>query len=549
MNVLKLGTTVQEIGRAREIIGIAVKYGFNDWVTKNGLGKLLISKKRLARIEKYTKWERMRMAVEELGPTFIKFGQLLADRPDVVPEELRTEFKKLQDEAVPMPDELAIAEIEKNLGHPVSEMFREFDYRRLASASVAQTYRATLVTGENVCVKIQRPGIDKKINLDLSLIRYFVARSQRSNPELDAINLMGVVNEFGRTINKELDFRHEAANVVRFSHCFKDDPDIYVPKVFHEFTTQKILVEEFIEGIKVSEMGPLLTSGSDPVDLAKKSLRLVFEQIFTHGFFHADPHPGNIFIKDKNIIAFIDYGMMGTIRPEHLEFLGKYVLGYLKRDAHELTEALLLLSGKRSFRRFKDLEFQISDMLAHYKYLTIDEMDFGKVMNESIDIIVRYGLRIPASIYLLIKALITIERVAVTLFPEIDFANEMRPYALELIAKEYSVKHFAEEVFESIKEYYKLIMELPSDLNEIIHKVKDGQFKTMIELKGFDPLVEQIDHASNRVSISIVIASLIIGASIISQWPTTRWLGTIVFLLAGFFGLLLLFRLFRRNRF
>jgi ubiquinone biosynthesis protein len=398
-------------------------------------------------------------------------------------------------------------------------------------------------------VKVQRPGIDKKINLDLNLMRYFAARSQRNNPEMEAINLVGVVEEFGKTINKELDFRHEAANVIRFRHCFEGDPDIYVPKVYQEFTTEKILVEEFIEGIKVSELETLLSSGSDPVELAKKALRLVFEQIFTHGFFHADPHPGNIFIKDKHVIAFIDYGMMGTIRPEHLQFLGKYVLGYIKHDAHDLTEALLLLSGKRNFRRFKDLEFQIADMLAHYKYLSIDEMDFGKVMNESIDIIVGYGLRIPASIYLLVKALITIERVAVELYPEIDFAKEMKPYAIKLIEQQYSPVRLAEEVFESLKEYYKLIRELPSDLNEIIYKVKEGRFKTMIELKGFDPLTEQIDQASNRVSIAIVVASLIIGASIISQWQNVRWIGTIVFFLAGIFGFLLIFRLFRRNKF
>jgi ubiquinone biosynthesis protein len=276
---------------------------------------------------------------------------------------------------------------------------------------------------------------------------------------------------------------------------------------------------------------------------------LVFEQVFTHGFFHADPHPGNIFIKDKHVISFIDYGMMGTVRPEHLHFLGKYLLGYIKRDAHELTEALLLLSGKRNFRRFKDLEFQIADMFAHYKYLSIEEMDFGKVMNESIDIIVGYGLRIPPTIYLLVKALITIERVAVTLYPEIDFATEMKPYAVKLLKQQYSPKRLAEEVFESIREYYKLVMELPSDLNEIIHKVKEGRFKTMIELKGFEPLTEQIDHASNRISIAIVTASLIIGASIISQWANIRWIGIIIFFLAGMFGFILLFRLFRRNRF
>jgi ubiquinone biosynthesis protein len=549
VNVLKIGATVGEIGRAREIIGVAVKYGFNDWVTKSGMAKLLVSKKRLARIESYSKWERIRMAIEELGPTFIKFGQILADRPDVVPEELRAELRKLQDEAVPMPDDVAIAEIEKSLGHSVKELFRDFDTHCLASASVAQTYRATLLNGEPVCVKVRRTGIEKKIAQDLILMRYFTARSQRNNPEMEAINVVGVIDEFGRTINKELDFRHEAANVIRFRHNFEGDPDIYVPRVYQEFTTEKVLVEEFIEGIKVSEMEKLLASGSDPVLIAKNGLRLVFDQIFTHGFFHADPHPGNIFIKDKNQVAFIDYGMMGTVRPEHLQFLGKYLLGYLKRDAHEITESLLLLSGRRNFRRFKDLEFQISDMLAHYKYLSIDEMDFGKVMNESIDIIVRYGLRIPPNIYLLVKALITIERVAVTLYPEIDFAKEMQPYAIELIKQQYNPRKLAEEVFDSIREYYKLLMELPSDLNEIISKIKEGRFKTMIELRGFEPLSEHIDRSSNRISIAIVIAALIIGASIISRYPDTRWIGTIVFCMAGIFGFLLIIRLFRRNHF
>jgi ubiquinone biosynthesis protein len=336
--------------------------------------------------------------------------------------------------------------------------------------------------------------------------------------------------------------------VIRFRHNFEGEPDIYVPRVFQEFTTERILVEEFVRGIKVSEMESLRAKDHDPVELARKSLKLVFMQIFNHGFFHADPHPGNIFIKEGDVISFIDYGMMGTLRPEHLQFLGKYVLGYLDRDAHEITEALLLLSGKRSFSRFKDLEFQISDMLAHYKYLSIHEMDFGKVMNESVDIIVRYGLRIPPSIYLLVKSLITIERVAVTLHPEIDFAKEMQPFALELIRKQYDVKQIAREVFDAVKEYYKLIMEFPSDINEIIYKIKEGRFKTMIEVKGFEPLSEHIDVASNRISIAIVLAALIIGASFMSHYAQTKWMGIIVFILAAIFGFWLVIVLFRKNK-
>lgn len=549
MKITRIGLAVHEIGRAREIIGIVVKYGLSEWVTNSGLGKLLVSKKRLARIERYNQWERIRMAIEELGPTFIKFGQIIADRPDIVPMELREELKKLQDEAQPMPDELAIKEIEKELGRPVGEIFREFDSSHLASASMAQTYRAVLLNGEEVCVKIQRPGIDKKIELDLHLMNFFAARMQKNNPDMEAINLTGVVREFGKTIKKELDFRHEAASVIRFGHCFENDPDIKVPKIYSQYTSKKILVEEFIRGIKVSDLESLLKSGNDPVILARKSVRLVFDQIFTHGFFHADPHPGNIFVMEDNVISFIDFGMMGTLRPTHLQFLGKYVLGYIDRDANTMTEALLLVSGKRNFSRFKDLEYQIGDMLAHYKYLSIDEMDFGKVMNESVDILVHFGLRIPGDIYLLVKSLMAIERVAVLLHPGIDFAFEMRPYALELIAKQYHPKQIAKEIFDSLKDYYKLLKELPSDLNDIIYKIKEGRFKTQIEVKGLEPLIEHIESASNRVAIAIVLAALIIGASIISQWEQIRWIGGVVFGLAGIFGFWLVVKLLRRNKF
>jgi ubiquinone biosynthesis protein len=545
----KIGLAVHELGRAREIIAIVVKYGLSEWISKNGLGRHLVTKKRLARIGRYNQWERIRMAIEELGPTFVKFGQILADRPDIIPEELRIEFRKLQDSADPLDDEIAIREIEKELGRKVGEVFREFDTLRLASASMAQTYRAVLLNGEEVCVKIQRPGIDNKIDLDLHLMEFFAARMEKNNPEMEAINLLGVVREFGKTIRKELDFRNEAANLSRFRHNFEGDPDIVVPRVYKQYTSQRILVEEFIRGTKVSDMEQLLLSGHDPKILSRRAVRLVFDQIFHHGFFHADPHPGNLFVVEGNVLSFIDFGMMGSLRPEHLQFLGKYVLGYLSRDPRDMTEALLQVCGKRHFAEARELEFQIGEMLAHYRFLSIEEMDFGRIMNESVDIIVRYGLRIPPSIYLLVKALMAIERVAVVLNPGIDFAHEMKPYAMELIARQFDPKIIAREVFDSLKEYYKLVKELPSDLNEIIYKIKDGKFRTQIEMKGFEPLMEHIDSSSNRVSIAIVVAALIIGASIISQWEQTRLVGTIVFSLAGLFGFWLLFKLSRRNKF
>ena len=549
VNMMRIGTTVSEIGRAREIIGIVVKYGFNEWISKNGLGKYLVTKKRMSKIHKYSTWERIRMALEELGPTFIKFGQILADRPDIIPEPLRIELEKLQDDAEPLPDEEAIKVVEEEIKSPLKEVFKNFDSKHIAAASMAQTYRATLLNGEEVCVKVQRPDIQNKIDLDLHLMEYFAGRMQKNNPEMEAIDVQGVVGEFGKSIREEMDFRHEAANAVRFQHNFENDPDIHVPKVYMEHSTQKIIVEEFISGIKISEVDELIKAGDDPVLLAKKAVKSVFEMIFNHSFFHADPHPGNVFVTGRNVIAFIDFGMMGSLRAEQLNFLGKYALGYLQRNAKNMTDALLMLCGQRHYSKKKELEFQIGEMLAHYEYLTVEEMDFGDVLQESIDIIVKFGLKIPPSIYLLVKCLATIERVAINLYPGIDFVKEMQPYAIELIARQFNPKLIAEEVFDSLKEYYQLVRELPAELNEIIYKIKEGQFKTQIEMKGFEPLVEEIEQTSNRVSIAIVLAALIIGGSIISQQEDIRWIGTSIFILAGVFGFWLLFKLLRRGKY
>ena len=396
---------------------------------------------------------------------------------------------------------------------------------------------------------VPEENIEHKIDLDLHLMEYFAGRMQKNNPEMETIDVLGVVKEFGKSIREEMDFRHEAGNIIRFQHNFEDDPDIYVPKVYMEYTTEKIIVEEFITGIKINDTEALIQAGNDPVLLARKAVRAIFEMIFNHAFFHADPHPGNVFVTGNNVITFIDFGMMGSLRTEQLNFLGQYALGYLRRNSKSMTEALLMVCGKRHFAQKNELEFQIGEMLAHYEYLTIEEMDFGNVLQESIDIIMKFGLKIPPSIYLLVKCLATIERVAVTLYPGIDFVKEMQPYAIELLAHQFDPRLIVEEVFDALKEYYRLAKELPSELNEIIYKIKEGQFKTQIEMKGFEPLVEEIEQTSNRVSIAIVLAALIIGGSIISQWEEIRWIGTSIFVLAGVFGFWLLIKLLRRGKY
>ncbi len=547
MNISKIGLAIHQISRAKEIISILIKYGFGEFVYKSGFGKHLVTKKRRARIESITEYERIRKAVEELGPTFIKFGQILADRPDLLNKDIRDELKKLQDDAHPLDDDIAVQEIEKQLKQPIDKVFKSFDNKHIASASIAQAYRGVLKTGEKVAIKIQRPGIEKTINLDLQLMNFFAEKVQKNNPDFQAMDVVGIVGEFGKSIRKELDFNHEAANMLRFAHNFNNNPLIHVPKVYMEYTNKRIILEEFVEGVELHNIEKVKAEGNDPAEIAHRGVKLIFEQIFKFGFFHADPHPGNIFIDKPNIVVFIDFGMMGSLRPYHMDFLGKYGLGYLQKDPKKMTQALLLLCSKKHYERFDELEFEISDMMKQYQYLSYKDINFGEVMNKSIDIVVTFNLKIPPTIYLLIKALITIQGVATLLNPKLDIAKEMEPFAKDLLKRQFSPKKLATGVIETITDYVDLFRELPSQIAEIIYKTKEGRMQLHLEVTKLDQILSKFDKISRNISTSIILASLIIGAAIISQLEHVKWVGHAIFVFAGIIGFWTFFKLWRKQ--
>ncbi len=547
MKITEIGLAYHQIIRAREIISILIKYGFGEFVYKSGFGKHLVTKRRRAKIESITRYERIRKAIEELGPTFVKFGQILADRPDLINAELRNELKKLQDDAHPVPDEVAVKEIEKQLKQPIDKVFKSFDEKHIASASIAQAHKGVLHSGEKVAIKIQRPGIEKTINTDLQLMAYFAEKIQNNNDDFQAIDVIGIVEEFGKSIRKELNFNNEAANMLRFAHNFKDNPLTHVPKVFMQYTNKYIIIEEFVDGIELHNIEEVKAQGNDLAEIAHRGVKLLFEQIFNYGFFHADPHPGNIFIKDKNIIAFIDYGMMGSLRPYHMDFLGKYGIGYLQKDPKKMTEALLLLCGKKHYERITELEFEISDMMKQYQYLSYKEINFGEVMNKSIDIVVDFNLRIPPTIYLLIKALITIQGVATLLNPKLDLAKEMEPYAKNLLIRQFSPKKLTKNIFNTIGDYFDLLRELPFEIAEIIYKTKEGDLKIHLELNKLERILSKFDKVSRNLSSAIILAALIIGSAIVSQLEHVKWVGHAIFVFAVTIGLWTFFRMWRRK--
>ncbi|MGI9160209.1 MAG: ABC1 kinase family protein, partial [Saprospiraceae bacterium] len=332
--------------RYEHVIGVLIKYGFEDFIANSAIAKFKKAARALAPVHQgvsgleFTTYERIRMVCEELGPTFIKFAQIASNRPDLLPDELLLELEKFQDHAVPVPPAAIIAVIEEELGQPVDTRFERFDAKPLASASMAQVHRARLVGGKEVVLKVQRPGIDLTIEEDIAVLKGLARMAERYMPQLGAYQPVDLVKMFETSIRKELKFTMEMANVRRFEHHFAGNPDIYVPSVYPEYTTDKVLCMEYIEGLKITDLRALAKIGLTGPELARKGIGLYFQQIFEYGFFHADPHPGNIFVLRDQRICFIDYGMMGTIIESDKELLADLFLSDHEKDVEAMKKAL-----------------------------------------------------------------------------------------------------------------------------------------------------------------------------------------------------------------
>jgi ubiquinone biosynthesis protein len=349
-----------------------VKHGFGDLVARSNLEKhIAFGKKFLprggdARIASLSRWERIRMALEELGPTFMKLGQIMSNRPDLLPEELLVELTKLEDSIPPFSEEEAKQLVEEELNEPIASLFKEYMSTPIASASIAQVHKAVLTSGEIVAVKVQRPGIERVIETDIEIMLRLATLMEEHIQGTDILNPVGIIREFERSIRKEIDFTIEASHIERFGRNFQEDTTIYIPQVYRSYTTRKVLTMEFINGIKVSNIDALLESGNDPKIIANRGATLVLKQVFEHGFFHADPHPGNILVLDNNIICLLDFGMMGVLFPKHREYLGSIVVAIVNRDAERITKALLQFSSSNHIENIEGLEYQIFELIEQY---------------------------------------------------------------------------------------------------------------------------------------------------------------------------------------
>jgi len=421
-----------------------------------------------------TRAEQLRQTIEELGPTFVKFGQIVADRPDLASDHLREELKKLQSNARPMDDGESISLIEMELGHPIEEIFLTLEKKHIASASIAQVYSGVLRTGERVAIKIQRPNIKHKIEIDLILMKVLAKQVVKTYPGLTSFNLIGFVEDFGENLMKELDFNNEASNMLRFTDMFKDDPTCYIPKVFIQHSRQRLLVMEYIEGLRPDDIDGLRAAGFDPQTIAVNGTHIILKMILRHGFFHADPHPGNIFIRGDNQIVLLDHGMAASLKPKQIQALINFMLGFSKNDPHRIAKSLLSLSEITYFKEMEDLEFRLGEIIKKYSYMNYEQVDISAIMTEAFKVIGRYGLTVPSNLFTLIKSLATIQKFAEHLEANVSIAGMIRPYATEKIKEQFSWDAVVKIVTDSAEDYLYLVSKLPKDIREVVGKLKDG---------------------------------------------------------------------------
>jgi len=555
-----IGRTYRHINRYRQLITILIKYGFDDIVDSLNLsryiemGKSAFTRKPPQEIKSLPRAKRIRLIVEEMGTTYIKFAQILSTRPDLISQELIEEFTKLQDHVPPYPSEEAYKIIEYELDGKIKNLFKEISPEPIASASIAQVYRAVLPEGEEVAVKVKRPDIERIVEVDIEIMINLARIGENHVHGLEIIQPVSIIEEFARQLDDEMNLHLEAHNIERFAENLKDVENVHAMGVYRSHSSRAVLTTEFIRGTKISELKKLEKDGVDKHVIAVTGTNAVLKQIFQDGFFHGDPHPGNLFVTENKELCFIDFGMMGNLDRHNQEALAEVLVNIIQKNEEQITRSVLnVATNPDEITDLVRLKREILRFVNTYAYMPLDQLNAGEILQDLLNLFINNGIKLPPEYYLLIKAIATIEGIARDLEPDFIFMDYIKPYVERLIKQRYDPRRLASDMGKTTLEFYQLLREMPSEIREVFKFIKRGEVKIDLETKSLLPVIKTWDRDANRLAYAIVNASVLLSSSLIimahvpPQWGNVSIPGIIGVCISGLMSFRLLIAIFMSN--
>jgi ubiquinone biosynthesis protein len=550
-------TATRNIGRLSEIAQVAVRHGFGyfferhrltdlfPWTSADGKGELPSERGR-----------HLREMLDELGPTFVKFGQLLSTRPDIVPPDIVVELQKLQDDVTPVPFADVRRVVEAELGLTIEQAYLEFDEQPTAAASIGQVHRAVLPNGDRVAVKVQRPNAPRKIESDIALLYQAARLAKERVRALDFIDAEHVVDEFARSIRAELDYRAEARNAEVFRRNFAGQDDVTIPRVYWSYTRQRVLALELLEGTKLADLDRKALSHAQRRDLSYRIAETWMTMIFRHGFFHADPHPANVFVLDGGAaIGLVDFGQVGKLTDDDMSKLTRLFIDAANERVDGIPRRLGELGVRYPREREEEFTNELRDIYYRYYGVSLSEVDPLQVIREAFDLIYRLNLRLPTRFVMLDKAIATLGSVGVELYPDFNVFEIAKPYARDLMVERFSPERILSRAQKESTELARIAGALPYQVSDFLEQIRDGQIEVGFVHKGLDQFMREVDVAFNRLVVALIVVGGLIGSSLIGVFAThgpyvlgVNFLSFIGFLLSGALGVWLLWGVIRSGR-
>lgn len=549
---------LRNLGRSREIVTVLLNYGFGDVVDRLHLVRYLQWWRGLFHRRRHapetesllTRPQRIRMAIEDLGPTFIKFGQVVSTRPDLVPPNIIHELEKLQEGVPPFPGAVAQRILEEELEAPVAKLFASFSVEPMAAGSLGQVHEARHHDGTRLAIKIRRPTAVHDVERDLSLMTELALLLERHLPEAEIFDPVGLVQQFSRSIRRELSFTREARTIDEFRRLFRNDATLFVPRVYWDLTTDAVLTMEYVDGMHIHDHDALLAEGISPQELAANGARIFLKMAFEFGFFHGDPHPGNIRILTNGVYGLIDYGMVGRLDEDKREQLIDLFVAVTQGDVRGTVEQVLLL-GKPS--RSVDrplLQSDVRDFIEGYYGLSLERINVGNLLSDYVGILSNHGIRYPADLMLLIRATVTLEGVGRELDPGFNLAEHLAPVVHRLVRERYNPQRVAGRLLSEAKALLNVLHDFPVHVGKTLEKLSNDDLRIHLEHRHLEHLITELDRSSNRIVIGLVMSALIMASALVirTTGTTTWWISVPAFLLSSFLGIWLIYGVFRSGR-